>query len=70
MPEWHRGLLHAGLPVDLLLLACSHVRGACHCLGFFRSVMPLSSAAFLLTLATVDDLGAILVLATVGPSAN
>ena len=32
--------------------------------GFFRSVMPLSSSAFLLTLATVDDLGAILVLAT------
>ena len=32
-------------------------------LGFFRAAMPLSSA-FLLTLATVDDLGAILVLAT------
>lgn len=33
-------------------------------LGFFRSKMPLSASAFLLTLATVDDLGAILVLAT------
>ena len=33
-------------------------------LGFFRSAMPLSASAFLLTLATVDDLGAILVLAT------
>ena len=33
-------------------------------LGFFRKRMPLSASAFLLTLATVDDLGAILVLAT------
>ena len=32
-------------------------------LGFFRSAMPLSASAFLLTLATVDDLGAIAVLA-------
>ena len=32
--------------------------------SFFRSRMPPSSSAFLLTLATVDDLGAILVLAT------
>lgn len=32
--------------------------------GFFRNKMPVSASAFLLTLATVDDLGAILVLAT------
>ena len=32
--------------------------------GFFRSRMPVSSSTFLLTLATVDDLGAIIVLAT------
>ena len=32
--------------------------------GFFRSRMPASSSTFLLTLATVDDLGAIIVLAT------
>ena len=32
--------------------------------GLFRSKMPASSSAFLLTLATVDDLGAIAVLAT------
>jgi NhaA family Na+:H+ antiporter len=32
--------------------------------GFFRDRMPPSASAFLLTLATVDDLGAILVLAT------
>ena len=32
--------------------------------GFFRAKMPASAATFLLTLATVDDLGAILVLAT------
>ena len=32
--------------------------------GFFRSKMPPSASVFLLTLATVDDLGAILVLAT------
>lgn len=32
--------------------------------GFFRSSMPPSSSVFLLTLATVDDLGAIFVLAT------
>lgn len=31
--------------------------------GFFKSKMPAASSAFLLTLATVDDLGAILVLA-------
>merc|ERR1719331_2805626 len=31
--------------------------------GFFRNKMPAASSAFLLTLATVDDLGAILVLA-------
>ena len=33
-------------------------------LGFFRTKMPAAATAFLLTLATVDDLGAILVLAT------
>merc|ERR1719238_140731 len=33
-------------------------------LGFFRSKMPAAASAFLLTLATVDDLGAIVVLAT------
>ena len=32
--------------------------------GFFRSRMPASASVFLLTLATVDDLGAIFVLAT------
>ena len=32
--------------------------------GFFRTRMPASASAFLLTLATVDDLGAIIVLAT------
>ena len=32
--------------------------------GLFRSKMPASSSAFLLTLATVDDFGAIFVLAT------
>lgn len=32
--------------------------------GFFRARMPPSSSAFLMTLATVDDLGAIVVLAT------
>jgi len=32
--------------------------------GFFRTRMPAAASAFLLTLATVDDLGAIIVLAT------
>ncbi len=31
--------------------------------GFFKSRMPLGAQAFLLTLATVDDLGAIAVIA-------
>lgn len=54
----------AGAMAALTVPMATDIAFAMGVLGFFRSVMPASASAFLLTLATVDDLGAILVLAT------
>merc|ERR1719460_1151432 len=57
-------LLPGGTLAALAVPMATDIAFATGVLGFFRSAMPASAAAFLLTLATVDDLGAILVLAT------
>jgi NhaA family Na+:H+ antiporter len=57
-------LMPAGSLVGITIPMATDIAFAMAVFGFFRSVMPLASSAFLLTLATVDDLGAILVLAT------
>ena len=57
-------LIPGGSIAALTVPMATDIAFAMGILGFFRSNMPLSASAFLLTLATVDDLGAILVLAT------
>jgi NhaA family Na+:H+ antiporter len=57
-------LMSGGSLAALAVPMATDIAFATGVLGFFRSVMPLSATAFLLTLATVDDLGAIVVLAT------
>jgi len=56
-------LMGGGSMLALTVPMATDIAFAMAIFGFFRSVMPLSASAFLLTLATVDDLGAILVLA-------
>ena len=57
-------LLGMGSLCALTVPMATDIAFAMGILGFFKANMPLSASAFLLTLATVDDLGAILVLAT------
>lgn len=57
-------LLPGGSLLALTVPMATDIAFAMGILGFFKENMPLSASAFLLTLATVDDLGAILVLAT------
>jgi len=57
-------LMGGGSMLALTVPMATDIAFAMGILGFFRQNMPLSASAFLLTLATVDDLGAILVLAT------
>lgn len=56
-------MLPGGSLAALTVPMATDIAFAMGILGFFRAAMPLSASAFLLTLATVDDLGAILVLA-------
>jgi NhaA family Na+:H+ antiporter len=58
-------LMGGGTMAALTVPMATDIAFAMGVLGFFRSAMPAAASAFLLTLATVDDLGAILVLAVV-----
>ena len=57
-------LLGGGSLAALTVPMATDIAFAMAIFGFFRTRMPASSSVFLLTLATVDDLGAIFVLAT------
>lgn len=57
-------LLGGGSMAALAVPMATDIAFAMAIYGFFRARMPPSASAFLLTLATVDDVGAILVLAT------
>jgi len=59
-----QGMMVGGSMAALTVPMATDIAFAMAIFGFFRTRMPVASSAFLLTLATVDDLGAIIVLAT------